>query len=126
MARSVRLQTGESTDVADPQSERIVRAVFERRDARVGSMQRIALVAVICFAAFTEERVAPEFRFCIERLYGLLQTSRIDTHLPGQFADGGCPRQITRAQIAPDRQREWRRTSKPIFTQRLVVANQMR
>jgi hypothetical protein len=119
-------ETGEGADVAHDQPDGVVRAVLQRRHARVGRDVGVALVAVVGLAALAEERVFPGGGGLVELLHGGFEHLRRNADLLGQLADARAALQVAALQVAPDGQRRRRDAAQAVVAQRLVVAQQPR
>ena len=62
----IRAETRERAQVSDHQLDRVERPMLQRSDARIGPIERIALIAVVCLAAFAELRVLASARTFVE------------------------------------------------------------
>ena len=96
---------GIGAEIADHHLDGVEWSVFERRDARVRSMQSIALKSVVGARSLAEGRILPGRRRCIELRNRCLQTPGIDSSLSRKLRQRRAALEVAGAEVAADRHR---------------------
>ena len=111
----VGLDAGIGAEVADHHLDGVERAVPDRRDAGVGAVQRVTLIAVVGARALAEIRIASFSGGLIEFFDRRRERLRIDPGLGGEFGQRGAAQEIAGAQMMTERHRKRRHAAEAVF-----------